>query len=92
MTLKAWALLGDTGSHSGLHIGTITGSATKTYCEDKLVARVGDAYTCPTHGAQTIVGPGSTNYEIEDQPLARTGDTTSCGAIITGSAVKTFDT
>lgn len=90
--MKAWALLGDHGSHAGLHIGTVTGAALKVQAEGKRVARVGDAYMCPTHGAQTIVGPGSTTYVVEDHPLARTGDATSCGAIITGSCVKTFDT
>ncbi len=90
--MKAWARLGDTGSHSGSNIGAITGSAAKTKCEDKLVARVGDAYTCPAHGAQTIVGPGSTTYLVEDHPLARNGDATSCGAVLIATAVKTFDT
>lgn len=91
--MKAWALLGDHGAHAGLHIGTITTAAAGTKCEDKFVARVGDSYACPLHTMpQTIVGPGSTTYEIEDRALARTGDLTSCGAVLTGSAVKTFDT
>lgn len=48
-------------------------------------ARVGDSVDCPKHGTVTIVS-GSPNTYHDEQPAARVGDKTSCGAtIIEGS-------
>ena len=85
--MKAWARLGDAGTHGG----AIVSSAVNTRCEGELVARVGDMYACPTHGLNAITGPGSTRYRIEGQMLARHGDATACGATIIASATRTFD-
>jgi len=51
----------------------------------KPAASVGDCVSCPKHGTVTIVS-GSPNTFHNDQPAARVGDKTSCGAtIIEGS-------
>lgn len=78
------ARLGDTSDHGG----SIITSASQTYCEGKLVARVGDILSCPIHGPNPIT-TGSPNYPTEGALTARTSSKTVCGATIIGGATKT---
>lgn len=80
------ARLGDKSDHGGV----IISSASKTTCEGKLVARVGDLHSCPIpgHGVTPIV-TGSPQYTTEGQKTARTSSLTGCGAHIIGGATKT---
>lgn len=76
------ARMGDSGSHGGT---IVTGSDTGT-ADGQKIARVGDSYACPIHGANPIV-TGSGSYSLDDRKVARLGDATACGAVITsGSA------
>lgn len=80
------ARLDDTGGGGTcLSTGVITGSSSKTIVEGKLVARVGDQYTCVLHGIQTI-NSGSSKYNCESAAAAVIGSNTSCGAIINSNA------
>ena len=80
------ARLDDTGGGGTcLSTGVITGSSSKTIVESKLVARVGDQYTCVLHGLQTI-STGSSKYICESAAAAIVGSVTSCGAIINSLA------
>lgn len=79
----AIARLGDSSTHGG----AITTSASKTKCEGALVARVTDILSCPIHGPNPII-TGSPNFPTEQQPTARTGSITQCGASIIGGATK----
>jgi len=82
--MPAVARKGDTGSGCG-GSGVITGSASKTTVDGKLVARVGDQYTCSLHLVQSIT-TGSSKYKCEGKVTAVVGSLTSCGATInTGS-------
>ena len=77
------------GDHSD-HGGVIITSASKTTCEGKLVARVGDQHSCPIPGhGVTLITTGSPNYNTEGQKTARTTSLTGCGASIIGGATKT---
>jgi uncharacterized Zn-binding protein involved in type VI secretion len=49
--------------------------------DGKPVARLGDKVTCPIHG-DTVINSGSATYITDDQPTARDGDTTACGATL----------
>ena len=70
------------------HGGKITGHASKTVVEGKLVARVGDAVMCNQHGLQQIIS-GSPKFIVEGKAVARIGSAVSCGATVTTGAVKT---
>ena len=80
------ALARVTDSHS--HGGTIiTGSLVVT--DNGLqVARIGDAITCPIHGAGTIIG-GSTVVFADGMGVAVVGSLCSCGAEITTGSTTT---
>lgn len=75
--------LGDTGSHGG----SVITSASKWTCEGQLIARKGDIYACPIHGANPIAS-GSNKYVCEGEPIARHGDVTGCGASLISGASK----
>ena len=54
------------------------------------VARLGDKHDCPIHGSNAIVEGGKAM--IDNKPVARVGDKTGCGAVITvGSSMGTDD-
>ncbi|MEL7182966.1 MAG: PAAR domain-containing protein [Pseudomonadota bacterium] len=54
------------------------------------VARLGDKHICPVCGPNVIV-EGGTGL-IDNRPVARVGDKTACGAVITvGSSMATCD-
>jgi uncharacterized Zn-binding protein involved in type VI secretion len=84
MTTQPVARIGDRTSHGG----TITGGASKTKCNGQFVARVGDAVSCPIHGATTITS-GSATRKAEGAAVARVTSTTSCGATITTGSPNT---
>ena len=73
--------VGDSGSHGGAYIGSITTGVTNTFDNGVEIAVVGCIYSCPTHGSQTII-IGSTEVFIGSNGVARIGDTISCGAIL----------
>jgi uncharacterized Zn-binding protein involved in type VI secretion len=76
--------LGDTSDHGG----QVITSASRTYYNDKLVARIGDILDCPLHGPNPIV-EGSAKQVVEDSPVAREGDHAACGAaLIHGQATS----
>lgn len=75
--------LGDAGSHGGKVI-TACG---KWLAEGALIARKGDLYECPIHGINPII-QGSSRYTCEEQPIARHGDLTACGATLISGASK----
>ena len=70
--------------------GTVTGSASKTYVEGLLVARVGDAVTSDCGHPGTIIA-ASGNIYAEGKRTARKGDPFSGTYVgtITGSASNT---
>ncbi len=75
--------LGDTSSHGG----AVISSAAKWRCEGALIARKGDAFSCPLHGVVAIVS-GSGRWTCEGAEIARQGDTTACGASLISGAAK----
>lgn len=76
--------LDDTSDHGG----RVITSASKTYAEGMLVARIGDILACPLHGPNPIV-EGSPDTYCEGPAVARHGDHTACGAALISGAVKT---
>ena len=81
------ARLTDTSNHGGV----ITTSATKTFVNGKLVARVGDLHSCPLpgHGITAIL-TGSNKFTCEGAVVAVIGSITGCGATInSGGATST---
>lgn len=77
--------IGDPGSHGGV---VVTGSP-DVYVNDLKVARVGDTYACPIHGANPIVS-GSPDTYANDSNVARVGDTTACGATLVDGSPDTY--
>ena len=80
-------LLGDSGSHDG----QIITSAMNTTAEGKLIVRVGDMYRCgnPYHGVNAIVTPMTIKTYVEGKLVAVDGARTSCGSVLSSSAIKT---
>lgn len=76
--------LGDAGSHGG----TVSTASPDVFAGGQRVARVGDTYSCPIHGANQIV-TGSPDVRVNGQAVARVGDTTACGATLLGGAATT---
>ena len=76
---------GDGSSHGGI----IVSGASRTLCEGKPIARVGDSHVCPIegHGTTPIVS-GSPKFIVEGRQVARTGSVTGCGASIIGGAAR----
>lgn len=77
--------IGDPGSHGGV---VVTGSP-DVYVNGLKVARVGDIYACPIHGANPIVS-GSPDTYANDSNVARVGDTTACGATLVDGSPDTY--
>jgi uncharacterized Zn-binding protein involved in type VI secretion len=85
MSQQPVARLGDTSDHGG----TIISYGTKFRCDGILVARLGDAHSCPTHGITSIT-TASPRVKSEGQYVAAITSVTGCGAvIITGSPSTT---
>lgn len=70
--------------------GTITSSASKSYCEGKLIARIGDKVTTDCGHEGTIV-TGSAKYFVEGKLCACKGDKVAgvYTATIITSSIKT---
>ncbi|MEN1929676.1 PAAR domain-containing protein [Luteimonas sp. MJ250] len=83
---RIWIVVGDATTHGG----RVLGGSPFTSIEGKSVARMGDAVACPKCGPTTIVS-GDATIVVDGQPLARHGDSTTCGAtLIAGSQVRAF--
>jgi len=76
--------IGDPGSHGG----SVTTGSPDTFANGLKVARVGDTYSCPIHGANPIV-TGSADTTANGQAVARVGDTTACGATLQAGSPNT---
>ena len=77
--------LGDLSDHGGYIMSVTT---TKTYCNGKLIARIGDLHSCPIpgHGITQIISSSLSSVNVEGKNVATIGSKTGCGAtIITGS-------
>jgi uncharacterized Zn-binding protein involved in type VI secretion len=79
------ARLGDQTDHGG----QVITSATKSYVNGILVARVGDLVSCPIHGNNPIID-GSGNYKTETKITAVRTSITGCGSQITTASTDTF--
>lgn len=81
---------GDVTSHSG----SISASASSTFVNEKLVARLGD--DCGSgdsedgHG-DSVISSGSSKLYAEGIKVARVGDGCSCGASVATGSSNTFD-
>lgn len=75
---------GDAGSHGGV----ITTGSPNYFAEGAEVARIGDIYDCPEHGANAIA-QGSTKHLANGAGVVRHGDLASCGASMISGATKT---
>jgi len=54
------------------------------------IARLGDTHVCPIHGSNVIVQGGV--GLVDNRPVARMGDMTACGAVISvGSSMGSDD-
>ena len=80
-----------TGDRTG-HGGVVIEGAPLTDTHGKSIARVGDRVTCPKegHGGVTIIATGDSTLIIDGRPVARHGDTTSCGAMLLSSQAVTY--
>lgn len=57
----------------------------------KPIVLVGHKHSCPIHGTGTVVS-GAATADVNGRPIARVGDSISCGAVIqSGSANYTID-
>jgi len=70
--------LNDPTSHGG-QVTSVT--YTNFTVSGVAVARVGDACSCPVHGASTII-EGDPHHTIEGIAVAYDGHKTSCGAVL----------
>ena len=81
------ARLGDSSDHGG----SIISSASKTYVNGILVARIGDLHSCPIPGhGVTAITSGSSNFKCEGQVTAVVGSVCGCGATISSGSTNTF--
>ena len=64
------------------HGGLPTSFSTKCRAGGEYILRVGDTYICDEHDETSIVS-GSEISTDEGLPVAREGDTTACGGVIT---------
>jgi uncharacterized Zn-binding protein involved in type VI secretion len=78
-------VLGDTTTHGG----QVVGCSSDSDIDGKGIARKDDEVVCPLHG-KTVITSGDPNMEVDGQPAARHGDSTSCGATLIASQATTF--
>lgn len=71
------------------HGGVVMECSDASSINDKGIARVGDLVMCPVHG-RTVIDTGDDDYEVGDQPAAREGDRTSCGALLIAGQSTTY--
>ena len=75
------ARVGDSISHGG----SIVGGSPDHFDEGKAVARIGDPAVCSQHGT-VVITSGSGSTKVNGIPLARVGDSLSCGAVISSGS------
>lgn len=76
--------LTDPGSHGGV----VCSSASRSWAEGKLIARIGDTYCCPIHGPNPIA-TGCVRTWAENRLIAFNGSIASCGAVMIATAIRT---
>ena len=76
--------LGDTSTHGG----TVTSASPDVRAEGKFVARLGDTFLCPAHGAR-VIASASAGRRANGRGIARHGDSDSCGATLISGATTT---
>jgi uncharacterized Zn-binding protein involved in type VI secretion len=64
------------------HGGLPTSFSTKCKAAGEFILRVGDLYVCDEHG-ETAIASGSETATDQGMPIAREGDATACGGLIT---------
>lgn len=74
---RPFILLGDSLSHGG----TVTSASVQSDVGGVPIARMGDACLCAKHGPTTIA-TGDPTLIIDGMAVARSGDTTACGATL----------
>jgi uncharacterized Zn-binding protein involved in type VI secretion len=67
------------------HGGTIPATQTTVKADGKPVIRLGDPYSCPIHGGQTMVTSSATLKAV-GALVCRIGDSSSCGATVTSGS------
>jgi uncharacterized Zn-binding protein involved in type VI secretion len=80
--------LGDKTSHGG-----VVASASQVSLSGGIaIARVGDSVTCPRAGHNScVITTGDATMIVDGKPVARHGDSTSCGATLIASQQATVD-
>jgi uncharacterized Zn-binding protein involved in type VI secretion len=78
---RPFIVLGDQTDHGGEVIEASGVSDTNGL----RIARVGDKVRCRWHGGDTEIVSGDPTMVIDGKPVARDGDTTSCGATLIAS-------
>lgn len=81
---RPFILLGDSLSHGG----SVTSASVQSDVGGRPIARVGDACVCSQHGPTTIAS-GDPTLVIDGMAVARSGDTTACGASLIPSQATT---
>ncbi len=79
------ARIGDPSDHGGYIMSV---STTRTYCDGKLIARVGDMHSCPIpgHGVTPIVSAPGSILSVEGAVAAVVGSKAGCGATISAGS------
>ncbi len=85
MAGKPVARLGDPGSHGG----NITTGSSPIFVNSMPVALVGDTYSCPIHGSNSIT-TGAPHVFGLGRDVAHVGSQTACGATIVAGSPDTF--
>lgn len=78
-------LMGDVGSHGG----AMTSASTSLTDGGIGVCRMGDMYSCPLHGENSIIDGCTSTLLNEGIEVALDGAKTGCGASITGTGTLT---
>jgi uncharacterized Zn-binding protein involved in type VI secretion len=68
---------GSTSSHGGSFVATGL-----TTTNGETVLTIGDVFTCPTHGAQTVLTGSVKTRDLNGNYITYEGAVTSCGATI----------
>ncbi|ASE99566.1 PAAR domain-containing protein [Burkholderia cepacia] len=63
------------------HGGRVESGAATSKVMGRAVARVGDACSCPLHGA-CVIAEGDMAFDVEGRPAAFHNHKTSCGAAL----------
>ncbi|NTX25970.1 PAAR domain-containing protein [Burkholderia pyrrocinia] len=66
------------------HGGRVESGAGRSKVMGRAVARIGDACSCPIHGAG-VIAEGDVAFDVEGRAVAFDGHKTSCGAALISS-------